>query len=102
MPCHIYPTRMNVIEIMERENKLKEEINKLTDLLCTMCRTVKHMEVGPQYLNMPTDVYDWWRSHQKIDKKRREQRKQEKINNKIRKRVLERLTETERKLLGVS
>lgn len=59
----------------------KQEINKLTKMLCRMCKIVQHLDDGEVLIKTVKGLKPWWDAHKKEDrrrvKKQREARKKE-------------------------
>lgn len=62
MPC--YDVR-NSYDFGKQE--AKHEIDNLTRMLCGLCREIDN----PHYINEVPGLREWWREHQKWDKKRK-------------------------------
>ena len=91
MPCTVDPTpeeiRQSVEATQRREKDIRNTINNLADMLCTMCRI--HVDEG---WPIPTRINQWYVKHQEDDKKRLAEAK---------KRAIEKLDDEEREALGL-
>ncbi len=67
--------------------RAQAEITKLTQLLCSLCKTVE----DDTCVDIPDEVEKWWRAHQEVDRKARLKRKAE---------ILAKLTPEERAILS--
>jgi len=99
MPC-VYYTREEDRAILVNEVKvLRAELDKVTNLLCSLCSTL--LEKFPDSQGL-VDIRDnkelksWWKTHQKLDKARMACLAQKK------KAALAKLSDEEKKLLGLT
>lgn len=90
MPCYSeYPS--------ERDTRQSSEIDKLTRMLCSTLRLLDHRQV--EMLNPETKR--WWNKHQAWDKKRLAREAEAAKRLEAKKRGLKKLTDYERKALGL-
>ena len=76
----------------------KEELDKLTDMLCRMCRGT---ESAGRLSVLPPDVQVWWAEHKKADAAREAQERAEKAQLDLKKKALKKLSAEEKKALGL-
>jgi len=107
MPCHSYEISDTEIRLSKERDQLKNELDTVTRLLCSVLRSIKF---GDVYVDLTKDVKNieglenWWTEHKKWDElrlireanQRREKEKQELIN-----RALKKLTDKEKEALGL-
>lgn len=89
MPCHHFPITFQEQQNLNHQQfrrevdklrKLEEQIDKLTNMLCTVCKRVD--EVKPAILQSELmDVGNWYYQHRRFDedekRREREQREQQ-------------------------
>lgn len=73
-----------------------------------LCSTIKKMSknqldkiVYNGYNKMARDLADWWDEHQEMDKAREKEEQKKKREREVRKSALSKLTDEERRILGV-
>jgi hypothetical protein len=107
MPCHSYEISAVEISLSKERDQLKQELDTVTRLLCSVLRSVKFGEV---YVDLTKDIIniegleEWWNEHKKWDElrlireanHRREKEKHELIKN-----ALAKLTDKEKEALGL-
>jgi len=79
----------------------KPELDKVTRLLCDVC---KHLEKGHSasfIFNSPSELSTWWKKHQAEDQKREAVEKAEALKEQKKRDALNKLTDEEKKLLGI-
>jgi hypothetical protein len=98
MPCRDYDP--SPIEYREG-SETKKKLDKVTALLCGLCRKLEGYELFTHILNNNKELNTWWIDHQEKDRKeaiRLAKIKREKI---LKKNALAKLTPDERKLLNL-
>ena len=92
MPCRCdgYPSTTDV---------QKQEINDLTEMLCTLCGRLEDAGVLDTFANEHTQA--WFQNHQEMDRLRMERERLAKKREADRQRGLKKLTAAERKALGL-
>jgi hypothetical protein len=80
--------------IVYNQNLSKQKCDKMVEQLCNFCQTA---DVSKYSLELQI----WWRDHQKADKERLEAEIRDAERNKQRDKALAKLTDYEKKLLGL-
>jgi len=91
MPCRDY------IPDEYHHMGLRDENDKLTNYLCTMCKAFDSS-------NMPipsNEVAEWWKKHKEEDRKKAEAEAYKKKLQTDKRNALKKLTKKEKKLLGL-
>lgn len=107
MPCHSYEVSDTEIRLSKERDQLKNELDTVTRLLCSVLRSIKFGEIVVDTTKDVPNIEgleNWWTEHKKWDElrlireanQRREKEKQELINN-----ALKKLTDQEKEALGL-
>lgn len=78
-------------------SELHEKLNTTTRLLCAVLETMERRGVA-----IPSGALEWWEDHKRKDAKRRAEEEDDAEMERTRKKILSRLTEKERRALGIS
>jgi hypothetical protein len=80
MPCSYEPTdaerAASVKATAEYDKSIRDKIDKLTRMLCGMCKRFDAAGYGPSF---EKEVADWWKEHQEADRKREEKERRAKL-----------------------
>ena len=118
MPCRDYYSEGEELRMEQQATaKLKKQNDKLTRMLCAITTTIEEEGELFHFLTLTNwkesgvteDEYrEWWRRHKIEDAKRKEREREDRermldemVKEQKRKDALEKLTDEERKLLGV-
>jgi hypothetical protein len=71
-------------------------LNEDTALLCNWCKANKD-----KVKNYSLELQIWWRDHQRADMRREEKERRERETNELKAKALAKLTEEERRALGI-
>jgi hypothetical protein len=71
--------------------------NTIHQDIAELCNWCKNNDVSKQSLELQI----WWRDHQQADRKREEKEEQSRLKNEMKKQALSKLTDEDRKVLGV-
>lgn len=99
MPCSDYETNTRV---EYRENpEIKYRLDKVTRLLCGLCRKLEGHELFKHILKDNKELNTWWIEHQEQDRKEAIRLAEIKRKKILKKNALAKLTPEERKLLNL-
>jgi AAA+ ATPase superfamily predicted ATPase len=106
MPCRDYETSYNSPSYTE--TRLKEQCDRLARIACKAMTALEADGHADFLLLKDDEVREWWLQHKEADRKRMEEearkkaeRAEKKRLKKIKTELLERLTEDEKKALGL-
>lgn len=103
MPCTQTGSLEGDAALAAREGlkKCSEKNTRLTQLLCMAMTYILGGCGKKPAVNPPKELQEWWSEHQKIDRDRRVRERRIDEEKRGRELALTKLTEKERKLLGV-
>ncbi len=81
----------------ESDRKREAEMNRVTDLLCSVCGQMEKWKDDNDYFVTVPGLHRWWEEHKAKDKVRLEREAKEKL----RQETLASLTKAQREALGV-
>jgi hypothetical protein len=101
MPCRYDPSPEEERQIRNNQIKnitkpLQDKLDKLTCLLCFACKELNQGGYFLKISNPDRELTKWWEEHQKADKKREKEEREKHRNS-----GLNKLTEEEKKALGL-
>ena len=96
MPCRDYSEDWGP----NRDRAAEKKLDKVTRLLCFTLRTLS-APVLTTLLSGNKELAEWWRAHQEEDKRRLEAERREFEKKQLKKKALSKLTQEERKALGI-
>lgn len=96
MPCMSYDDRP---DYSAREWKSKTD--KLARIACKAMTELVEQGKADFLLIKDDEVREWWDQHQEADRKAREAREKKEHEKRIRKEALAKLTDEEKKILGI-
>lgn len=115
MPCYMTGSAEGDRAYAQHEagtdrEQLLELSQKLTRMLCSLCREIEMSRKHGTAVDIPTEVAVWWRAHKAVDEARierenraalaaAERQRQEKLDAATRERALAKLSFEERKAL---
>ena len=98
MPCMSYDDRPDY-----SEREWKNKTDKLARIACKVLTSLEESDRHELLVQILKDdeVRDWWEAHQEADRKAREAKERKEREARIRKEALAKLTDEERKILGI-
>jgi hypothetical protein len=101
MPCRYCPDESGSTRVEYRDNpETKKLLDKVTALLCGLLTHMNFKERNIQ-LAKNSRLKAWWVEHQKQDKARLERQRNKREHEKTKKNALNKLTDKEKKALGL-
>lgn len=95
MPC--YATGSAEGDARLSASEARSEATKAVRMLCAACRIIDRHKLRAE---MPNELINWWRNHQKIDEERRKRERKERQDKikgaALRNSAMEKLTEEEK------
>jgi hypothetical protein len=81
----------------------KEEIDKLSSLLCSLCDSIESANLSPELVSflMPKKVISWWRNHKYVDESRKASERKLQELSQLRENALAKLSKKEKTALGL-
>ena len=76
-------------------------LNKATRYLCALLQGLEGSDFLKSFFDVAPEIKAWWENHQLEDKQRKEREMERFRKHQERLKILEKLTEEERKILGV-
>ena len=102
MPCRDYYTDDYVSSRSDaNEKRLKARADKLARIACTAMQALEDMGKEDFVLLRDDEVREWWQAHQEADRAAREAEERKQAKAEAKARVLAKLTEEEKILLGL-
>jgi hypothetical protein len=106
MPCRDYDSDAEYFQ--QRERELKTKLDLVTRVACKAMTELERYGVAAAILLRDREVDSWWHRHKELDRaeRKKEEEKRKKAEEKkrlaaIKKEVLSRLTDDEKKALGI-
>ena len=101
MPCMSYDTNWAKSSSDRDIKALKKEADKLARIACKALQALEDMGKEDFLLLKDDEVREWWKAHQEADRKAREAEEAKREKAEAKARVLARLTDEEKILLGL-
>lgn len=79
MPCHSYSEDEERTAWSTENAKLREEIDEVTRLLCSMLRSMNAAEMQAWHLQVP-GLQQWWKTHEIADFKRQQAEEKQRLD----------------------
>lgn len=99
MPCLDYES--DSWGVSSAAPKLKEQMDKLARVACAAMEELVKQGKADFLILKNDEVREWWGQHQEADRKAREERAKKRLEAKIRREALAKLTDEEKKILGI-
>ena len=96
MPCMSYDDRPDY-----SEREWKNKTDKLARIACKAMDELVSQGKADFLILRDDEVREWWEQHQIADRRAREERERKERIAKVRKEALAKLTDEERKILGI-
>ena len=77
-----------------------KRLDKVTRLLCGLCKTLTQSGLS-KHIEADRELFKWWFDHQEVDRRRKEAEEKEAEKNRKLRVALDKLTDEEKKLLGI-
>jgi hypothetical protein len=102
MPCRSYDDDWRSSDFDDDKiRKLKEQADKLARIACKAMTELESNSIGDFLLLKDDEVRTWWLAHKEADRKAQEARVEKARLAKVRRDALKKLTDEERKVLGI-
>ena len=101
MPCMSYDTNWANRSSDHDIRVLKKEADKLARIACKALQALEDMGKEDFLLLKDDEVREWWQAHQEADRKAREAEEAKRAKAEAKARVLAKLTDEEKILLGL-
>ena len=105
MPCQDYDTRWSNDWDRRAREEVKEEMKQHADMLARIaCKALTELEdngIAEVLLLKDDEVREWWAKHKEADAKAKAARAEKARKARIKKEALAKLSDEERKILGV-
>lgn len=96
MPCMSYDDRPDY-----STREWKNKTDKLARIACKAMEELVKSGKADFLLIKDDEVREWWEQHQEADRKAREAREQKERDARVRREALAKLTDEEKKILGI-
>ena len=101
MPCMSYDTNWAKSSSDRDVKALKKEADKLARIACKALQALEDMGKEDFLLLKDDEVREWWQTHQEADRAAREAEERKQAKAEAKARVLAKLTDEEKILLGL-
>ena len=101
MPCMSYDTNWARTSTDRDIKRLKQEADKLARIACKALAALEDMGKEDFLLLKDDEIRIWWAAHKEADRKARAEAQAKQERKEAKERVLSRLTEEEKVLLGL-